>query len=74
MELIATDLAVARGGLCVLEGVGFTLAAGTAMILRGPNGIGKTTLLRTLAGLQPALAGRITAPPESLTMPPMPTG
>ena len=67
MELIATDLAVARGGLCVLEGVGFTLAAGTAMILRGPNGIGKTTLLRTLAGLQPALAGRITAPPESLT-------
>ncbi len=52
-------LAVARGGLPVLEGVSFTLEPGQALILRGPNGVGKTTLLRTLAGLQPALAGRV---------------
>ncbi len=67
MELVVENLAVARGGLTVLEGVGFWLAAGRALILRGPNGIGKTTLLRTLAGLQPEVAGSVSAPPESLT-------
>lgn len=66
MELTVTDLAVARGGVAVLEGVSFRLPAGRALVLRGPNGIGKTTLLRTLAGLQPALAGEMSVPPESL--------
>lgn len=64
--LAVADLAVARGGLAVLEGVSFTVAPGRALILRGPNGIGKTTLLRTLAGLQPPLAGTISAPPEAI--------
>lgn len=67
MKMVVQDLAVARGGVTVLEGVGFTLAAGRALILRGPNGIGKTTLLRTLAGLQPATAGDVSVAPESLT-------
>jgi heme exporter protein A len=59
MELVADDLAVARGGVPVLEGLSFRLAPGRALILRGPNGAGKTTLLRTVAGLQPALSGEI---------------
>jgi heme exporter protein A len=59
MELTVSDLAVARGGIPVLEGLSFALAPGQALILRGPNGIGKTTLLRTIAGLQPPLAGTI---------------
>lgn len=59
-------LAVARGGLSVLEGVSFDLAPGEALVLRGPNGFGKTTLLRTLAGLQPAVAGEIEMAPDSL--------
>ncbi|MEL7097588.1 MAG: heme ABC exporter ATP-binding protein CcmA [Pseudomonadota bacterium] len=59
MELEVSDLAVYRGGRCVLEGVGFSLSPGQAIILRGPNGSGKTTLLRTIAGLQPPLDGRI---------------
>lgn len=60
------NLTVARGGVPVLDGVGFTLAPGKALVLRGPNGIGKTTLLRTIAGLQPALDGTIEAAPESI--------
>mgnify|MGYP001627871739 CR=1 FL=1 len=59
MSLSVTDLSIARGGVPVLEGLGFTLQDGCALILRGPNGIGKTTLLRTVAGLQPPLKGRV---------------
>jgi len=67
MTLLAVEnLTVTRGGLPVLEGVSFALAAGHALVLRGPNGIGKTTMLRTLAGLQPALTGTISMPPEAM--------
>ena len=59
MDLVVSELSVARAGVPVLQGVNFTLAPGCALVLRGPNGIGKTTLLRTIAGLQPALSGRI---------------
>ncbi len=43
--------------MAILEGVSFDLSAGEALVLRGPNGIGKTTLLRSVAGLQPVEAG-----------------
>ncbi len=66
MDMRVTNLACARGGLTVLEGVSFSLSAGQALVLRGPNGIGKTTLLRTLAGLQPATAGDVGLPAESM--------
>ncbi|MGR3504211.1 heme ABC exporter ATP-binding protein CcmA [Pseudaestuariivita sp.] len=57
--LAVRDLAVGRSGTAVLEGLTFDVTAGRALILRGPNGIGKTTLLRTIAGLQPPLDGTI---------------
>ena len=66
MLLEVSELSIARGGVRVLEGVSLALAPGAALVLRGPNGIGKTTLLRTVAGLQPPLAGRIAVAPESL--------
>jgi heme exporter protein A len=68
MSLLAVhDLAVARAGVPVLQGVNFTLQAGRALVLRGPNGIGKTTLLRSIAGLQPPLQGEVQAAPDSVT-------
>ncbi len=57
MTLRVTDLAVARGGVPVLDGVSFAVEQGAALILRGPNGAGKTTLLRCIAGFEPAGAG-----------------
>lgn len=66
MNLTVTDLAISRGGLTVLEGVSLSLAPGQALVLRGPNGIGKTTLLRTVAGLQQPVAGRVEIPADGV--------
>lgn len=60
------DLSIARGGIAVLEGLTFAVARSEALILRGPNGCGKTTLLRTIAGLQPPLAGQVVIEPDTL--------
>lgn len=66
MHLAVSDLSVARGGIAVLNDVSFRIEAGQALILRGPNGIGKTTLLRAITGLQPCLSGTIEAPVDSI--------
>lgn len=55
--LSVRGLGVQRGGVPLLQGVDFALEAGAALIVRGPNGVGKTTLLRTLARLQPPASG-----------------
>ncbi|MDN5568746.1 MAG: heme ABC exporter ATP-binding protein CcmA [Paracoccus sp. (in: a-proteobacteria)] len=64
--LTVHDLSVARGGLRAVGGVSFALNAGQALILQGPNGIGKTTLLRTIAGLQTPVSGTIDMPDDAV--------
>ncbi len=48
--LEARNLHLWRGDRHVLRGLSFGVADGDALHVRGPNGTGKTTLLRTLAG------------------------
>jgi len=54
------DLSVSYGGLRALQGVSLTVAAGQFVTVVGPNGAGKTTLFKTICGVVPADAGRIT--------------
>ena len=60
------DIAVSRGGVPLLAGISFEVLTGSALVLRGPNGLGKTSLLRGLAGLQDLDAGRVTVDPETV--------
>ena len=60
--LHVSNLSVARGGVTLLSGVDFALNAGQILVLRGANGLGKTSLLRCIAGLQNQVEGQITAP------------
>ena len=53
-------LTAGYGAAPVLHEVGLTVGAGRIVAVLGANGAGKTTLLRTLSGLLPATAGRIT--------------
>ena len=50
MRLIAENLTLSRGERRLIQGLSFAVDAGEALVLTGPNGVGKTTLLRALAG------------------------
>src|SRR5262245_24050879 len=53
------DLRAGYGRVPVLHGVSFQLHEGEALGVVGHNGMGKTTLLKTIVGLLPATGGRI---------------
>ncbi len=64
--LSAHHVSVGRGGQPVLQDVSLSVGAGARLGVVGPNGIGKSTLLRVLAGLEDPDEGRVERAPASL--------
>ncbi|HEV8143865.1 MAG TPA: ATP-binding cassette domain-containing protein, partial [Methylomirabilota bacterium] len=50
----------------VIDTVSFTVDTGDFVCLLGPNGCGKTTLLRIIGGIEPATRGRVTLDGEAI--------
>ncbi|OYY76692.1 MAG: heme ABC exporter ATP-binding protein CcmA [Sphingomonas sp. 28-62-20] len=61
MSGLAFDqVACTRGGRLLFENVSFALAGGDALVVSGPNGVGKSSLIRIAAGLLTPSAGTVT--------------
>lgn len=58
-RLTVADLSLTRGERTLFAGLSFSIAAGEAAALIGANGVGKTSLLRAVAGLLRPEAGTI---------------
>jgi manganese/zinc/iron transport system ATP- binding protein len=59
-SLIVTDVSVAYGRRVVLRKVSAEISRGQAVGVVGPNGGGKSTLLKAIAGIIPHLGGEVT--------------
>lgn len=64
--ILANDVYVSYGKLQVLRGVSFDIAAGQGVVLLGANGCGKSTLMRSLNGLENLQSGTIKIQNETL--------
>lgn len=57
--IAATGVRLRAGDRVLLDEISFTLRPGEFVAILGPNGVGKSTLLRALAGLQPPASGSV---------------
>jgi ATPase subunit of ABC transporter with duplicated ATPase domains len=67
-QLSARSVSVTLGGLVVLDDVSIQVAPGSRIGLLGPNGVGKSTLLRVLAGIDRPDAGTVERTPATMTV------
>jgi ATPase subunit of ABC transporter with duplicated ATPase domains len=68
VTLAAIDISKSHGSTPVLVDVSMTARPRARIGVVGANGIGKSTLLRILAGLEPADSGSVVRTPDSLTV------
>jgi branched-chain amino acid transport system ATP-binding protein len=61
------DLQVAYGDSLIVQGASLQVGAGQIVAVLGRNGVGKTTLLRGIAGLTPPRAGHVILNGEDIT-------
>jgi NitT/TauT family transport system ATP-binding protein len=69
ITLVARGLGHTYGGREVLASIDFEVRRGEFVCIVGPSGVGKTTLLRCLAGLQRSTAGSVSLGGRELTEP-----
>lgn len=60
MALIIENLSLKRGNRLLIKDLNFSLKKGESLLLTGPNGVGKTTLIRAIAGYITPSKGHIT--------------
>jgi iron complex transport system ATP-binding protein len=65
--IAACDLSLRAGARTLLRGISFEARAGEFLAVLGPNGVGKSTLLRALAGVRTPQAGRVLIDGRELT-------
>ena len=64
--LIFNGVSCARGGRVLFEDLSFAIAPGGALIVNGPNGVGKSSLIRVAAGLLRPVVGSVEGPARAL--------
>jgi branched-chain amino acid transport system ATP-binding protein len=66
-ELLVDDVHTYYGDSYVLQGASLSLAKGAVVAVLGRNGVGKTTLMRTIMGFTPPRRGRVLLAGEDVT-------
>ncbi len=65
MALKIEELSLKRGNRLLIKNLSFSLNKGESLLVTGPNGVGKTTLIRSIAGFLEPLKGNISYLPET---------
>lgn len=67
MLLSVENMNVYLSGLHIIQGINFHVNEGELVVIVGANGAGKSTTVRTISGLNPCAAGKVTFNNEDVT-------